>query len=203
MTLFYNFYGTEEDSLFLDGELLTKIAGVGERTLKENEISLGKLAPGKQRLSITTHGGTKGRHSIDYLKLQAIVATPVTVPSPILQDRKEPSMSNNIPPAQIQSVLTFDGQDDYVEIKYTSNFNLTNNFTIEAWVKPQKLSTVQRIFANPSAYGFGLTGKQIRFTTYNIRDYDTTEANLGFDTWYHLAWHWIAITMLIFMSMAN
>lgn len=181
LTLFYNFYGTEEVSLFLDGELLTKIAGVGERTLKENQISLGTLAAGKHRLSITTSGGTNGRHTIDYLKLQAIV------PSPIPQEPKEPSMSNNTPSAQLQSVLTFDGQHNYVEIKYANSFQKVNDFTIEAWVKPNKFNSVQRIFTKPSAYGFGLTGKQIRFTTYGIRDYDTTKANLASNTWYHLA----------------
>jgi cyanobactin cluster PatC/TenC/TruC protein len=188
LTLLYNFYGTEEDSLFLNGELLTKIAGVGEGKLKENEIPLGALAKGKHRLSITTNGGKDGRHAIDYLKLQAIVAIPApVVPIPIQQDRKEPSMVNNIQSGQIQSVLTFDGQDDHVEISYTSNFDLTNNFTISAWVKTNKLDSVQRIFSKPSAYGFGLTGNQIRFTTYDIRDYDTTQANLAVDTWYHLA----------------
>jgi cyanobactin cluster PatC/TenC/TruC protein len=187
LTLFYNFYGSEEDSLFLNGELLTSIAGVGERTLKENQIPLGVLAAGKHRLSITTSGGTNGKHAIDYLKLQAIVPLPAPVPLPIQQDRKEPSMSNNIQSGQRPSVLTFDGQDDYVEIKYTTLFDLTSNFTIEAWVKPNKLDSVQRIYANPAAYGFGLIGKQIRFTTYDIRDYDTTQANLAVDTWYHLA----------------
>lgn len=181
LTLFYDFYGSEEDSLFLDGELLTKIAGVGERKLKENQIPLRALAAGQHRLSITTNGGTSGRHAIDYLKLQA------TGKSPIPPERKEPSMSHNVQSTQLQSVLTFDGQDDYVEIKYTSSFDLTDNFTIEAWVKPNKFTRVQRIFANPSAYGFGLTGKQIRFTTYGLRDYDTTQANLAVDTWYHLA----------------
>ncbi len=193
LTLFYNFYGSEEDSLFLDGELLTKIAGVGEKTLKENEIPLGAIAAGNHRLSITTSGGKDGRHAIDYLKLQATlpppapVLLPAPVPLPIQQDRKEPSMANNIQSAELQSVLTFDGQDDYVEIQYTNIFDLTSNFTIEAWVKPNKLDSVQRIFANPGAYGFGLVGKQIRFTTYDIRDYDTTVANLAVGTWYHLA----------------
>lgn len=46
---------------------------------------------------------------------------------------------------------------------------------------------MQRIFSKPAAYGFGLTGKQIRFTTYDIRYYDTSQANLAVDTWYHLA----------------
>ncbi|MEC4817306.1 MAG: LamG-like jellyroll fold domain-containing protein [Scytonema sp. PMC 1069.18] len=187
LILFYNFYGSEEDSLFLNGELLTKIVGVGEGKLKENEIPLGALAAGKHRLSITTNGGKDGKHSIDYLKLQAIAPTPAPVPISIQQNRKEPSMVKDTQSGQIQSVLNFDGQDDYVEISYTSNFELTNNFTISAWVKTNKLDSVQRIFSKPRAYGFGLTGNQIRFTTYDIRDYDTTQANLAVDTWYHLA----------------
>lgn len=72
VTLFYDRYGAEEDSLFLDGKLLTKIPGTGESKLQKSEIPLGAVSSGKHILSITTSGGD-GIHAIDYLKLQATV----------------------------------------------------------------------------------------------------------------------------------
>ncbi|WP_414583314.1 LamG-like jellyroll fold domain-containing protein [Scytonema sp. PCC 10023] len=95
------------------------------------------------------------------------------------------SQKNQTP--ALPTVLDFDGQDDFVEIKHNNTFNLPNKFTIEAWVKTKKLSGVQRIFAKFPAYAFGLNGSQIRFTTLKKRDYDTTQAQLAIDTWYHLA----------------
>lgn len=84
-------------------------------------------------------------------------------------------------------VIQFDGVNDYIEIASHSRLNLTNNFTLEAWVKTKKLNGIQRIFSKAGAYGFGLIGEQIRFTTYGRQDYDTNKAKLAVDTWYHLA----------------
>lgn len=133
LTLLYNFYGSEADSLFLDGELLTKITGEGEGKLKKNQIPLGTLTAGQHRLSITTSGGKDGKHAIDYLKLQA------TVPDPIQPDQKEPSMTNNIQSTAVkttlQPVLVFDSPNDFIDIDSNAT-KLTGNFTIEAWVYP-------------------------------------------------------------------
>ncbi|NET60261.1 MAG: Dyp-type peroxidase [Symploca sp. SIO2E6] len=86
------------------------------------------------------------------------------------------------------TTLSFDGQTGYVNIDYDSVFDLSNSFTIEAWVKPAQLSGIQRIFAKPDAYGFGLYGNRIRFTTYNRKDYDTTTViQLEDGNWHHLA----------------
>jgi len=70
----YNFYGSEEDSLFIDGQLLTKIVGIGEGKLNKHQIPLLAITAGNHTLSITTSGGVGGKHSIDYLRLQAAVA---------------------------------------------------------------------------------------------------------------------------------
>lgn len=72
LTLFYNRSGIEEDSIFLDDQLLTKIAGTGEKSLKKSEISLGAASSGQHILSITTSGGD-GKHTIDYLKLEGVI----------------------------------------------------------------------------------------------------------------------------------
>ena len=89
----------------------------------------------------------------------------------------------------LSTSLSFDGQTGHVNIDHSSVLDLKNSFTIEAWVKPSQLSDiVQRIFVKPDAYGFGLNGKRIRFTTYNHQDYDTVEVEkLGDGKWHHLA----------------
>lgn len=89
--------------------------------------------------------------------------------------------------APSEFMLEFDGSTTYIEIPSNNELDLVNNFTLEAWVKPKWLSGVQRIFSKAGAYGFGLIGNQIRFTTYDKQDYDTTQAKLSVDTWVHLA----------------
>ncbi|MEM8778235.1 MAG: LamG-like jellyroll fold domain-containing protein [Cyanobacteria bacterium P01_G01_bin.49] len=84
-------------------------------------------------------------------------------------------------------VMQFNGINTYIDINHHDRFNLTNDFTLEAWVKPRKLTGIQRIFSKAGAYGFGLQGNQLRFTTYGRKDYDTKKANLTVDHWHHLA----------------
>ncbi|MCL1469839.1 LamG-like jellyroll fold domain-containing protein [Argonema antarcticum] len=84
-------------------------------------------------------------------------------------------------------LLEFDGSTTCIKISDRSSLDVLNNFTLEAWVKPKRLSGVQRIVSKPSAYGFGLNGDQIRFTIYGKQDYDMTQAPLSVDTWVHLA----------------
>jgi cyanobactin cluster PatC/TenC/TruC protein len=95
--------------------------------------------------------------------------------------------SKNKSPKNLTSVLEFDGQAQYVKISHNNSLNLPNNFTIEAWVKTKDLNKAQRIFTKYSAYGFGWRNGQIRFTTYGKKDYDTTQAQLSVNTWYHFA----------------
>ncbi len=81
LVLFYARFGSEEDSLFLDGELVQKISGPKDGKLQQNEIPLTALSKGKHTLSITTAGGDK-KHAIDYLKLQASMANTQANPEP-------------------------------------------------------------------------------------------------------------------------
>lgn len=72
LTLFYDFLGSETDSIFVNGEKLTEILGLGEGKLKQNQISLPALRKGEHVLSVTTAGGADGAHWIDYLKLEGV-----------------------------------------------------------------------------------------------------------------------------------
>ncbi|MUG91822.1 hypothetical protein F7734_04780 [Scytonema sp. UIC 10036] len=68
LILFYDFFGSEIDTLFLDGKNLIQILGEGEGKLKQNQIPLGALAQGEHTLTIVTDRGT-GSHWIDCLRL--------------------------------------------------------------------------------------------------------------------------------------
>ncbi|MBW4592616.1 MAG: cyanobactin biosynthesis PatC/TenC/TruC family protein [Brasilonema angustatum HA4187-MV1] len=76
LTLFYNFFGSEVDTLLVDGEPVTEIVGVGSGKPTKSQIPLPALNAGQHTLSLTTAGGSgNGSHRIDYLKLEAVVAT--------------------------------------------------------------------------------------------------------------------------------
>jgi cyanobactin cluster PatC/TenC/TruC protein len=74
LTLFYNFFGSEVDTLFVDGELVTEVVGVGAGKPTQAQISLPALGAGKHTLTLTTAVGLgDGVHRIDYLKLDGVV----------------------------------------------------------------------------------------------------------------------------------
>lgn len=74
LTLFYNFFGSEVDTLFVDGELVTEVVGVGAGKPTKAQISLPALGAGKHTLTLTTAVGLgDGTHRIDYLKLDGVV----------------------------------------------------------------------------------------------------------------------------------
>ena len=87
-------------------------------------------------------------------------------------------------------------------------FTLKNSFTLEAWVinNGQGLnarSPVGRIFSNgwPGNSGFGwgiLPGNNMRFTTYGIKDYDSSLTVVPQDG----AWHYVAV-VFDFTNTAN
>ena len=91
----------------------------------------------------------------------------------------------------------FDGATGRVEIDDSDNEdvfgNLTNNFTVMAWIKPEQLDRKGRIFGGlptGGGWGFGTTGDmenpQLEITTYGVKDYDQP-APLELDTWTHVA----------------
>lgn len=83
----------------------------------------------------------------------------------------------------------FNGVDGFIDVDYRPALNLSNNFTIEAWIFPNSVSGIRRIVGNPASgggFGFGLIDGRLRFTTYTIQDYDTQPV-LAPEQWYHVA----------------
>jgi len=70
--------------------------------------------------------------------------------------------------------------------------DLTNDFTIAAWIYPEALTGTRRIFSKDrtggiGGYGFGVSGDELRFTTYGILDYQTSGVDLPLDEWSQVA----------------
>lgn len=90
---------------------------------------------------------------------------------------------------KIANALNFDGSNDVVDAGSAANINnLTNNFTVSAWVKPAALSGVQRVIGSSrtttnNGWGFGPNGTDLRFTTYLVKDYDLASVGLATNTW--------------------
>jgi NTE family protein len=85
LTLFYNFFGSQVDTLWVDGEAVTELVGVGSGKPTQTQIPLPALSAGQHTLTLTTAGGLgDGAHRIDYLKLEGVVAPqqPQTLQTP-------------------------------------------------------------------------------------------------------------------------
>jgi uncharacterized cupredoxin-like copper-binding protein len=49
--------------------------------------------------------------------------------------------------------LEFDGVDDYVKVPTSNNLNITDEITVEAWIKPEHCSPTQSIYSNDEWWG--------------------------------------------------
>jgi len=64
--------------------------------------------------------------------------------------------------------------------------HLRDDVTVSTWIYPGSTSGVQRIFGNESSWSLGLSGDQLLFTTWGIRDY-TYDIDLEIQQWTHIA----------------
>ena len=83
--------------------------------------------------------------------------------------------------------LEFDGSNNDVQVSDHSSLDLTDSFTIEAWIRPDGVSITQRIVSKSSAYGFGLSLGRLLFTTYGKQDYIATSTSISTGVWTHVA----------------
>lgn len=98
------------------------------------------------------------------------------------------------------NALQFDGIDDQVTANLPALFNniSTNDFTIEAWVKPQSSAFSRIVFAQSSSTNFATmstgSGNVIYFyVVSNGTNYSMATSNtLPLNTWTHVAVTWLA-----------
>ncbi|NEQ18915.1 MAG: hypothetical protein F6K28_02650 [Microcoleus sp. SIO2G3] len=70
LVLCYDRYGSREDNIFLDGQLIARTPGADKVQLKQTQIPLGTVFKGLHTLSITVSNSADSAHVIDYLQLQ-------------------------------------------------------------------------------------------------------------------------------------
>jgi len=86
------------------------------------------------------------------------------------------------------TLLTFDGVDDYVNIPTNPTLDLTDNFTIEAWIKPEVLSNRiidKNIGGQSEGFTFDTYPQNLRFINKGIAFTSRTALKTG--TWQHVA----------------
>ena len=89
--------------------------------------------------------------------------------------------------------LMFDGSTEYVLISDDASLNLTQAFTIEVWAKTTSVTIGNRQVLycrmRPSSgrgYHFALYSDEVQVGI-NMLDFESINANLAINTWYHLA----------------
>lgn len=100
-----------------------------------------------------------------------------------------PSLNQATVDPSLGTAYAFNGNNQ--EIDVGAGFNsLVSTFTVAAWVNPDDLGGVQRVFSSATGpgWGFGLSGANLRFTTYGVRDYNLTlGTGIVAGEWTHLA----------------
>ncbi|MGB0383516.1 MAG: LamG-like jellyroll fold domain-containing protein [Ardenticatenaceae bacterium] len=95
-------------------------------------------------------------------------------------------------PGQIGRAASFNND----VVRFAQNARLdgqqTNQLTVAAWVNPQTLSGVRSIVTSArtnssDGFRFGLNNAGLRFTTYAVKDYNSTEITLTANEWTHVA----------------
>ncbi len=81
--------------------------------------------------------------------------------------------------------VAFDGTGAGADIPAGTFSDVQETFTISAWINPAVTAGIQRVISG-DAWGFGLNGDGLRFTTYGILDYDLLGLNVPIGAWTHV-----------------
>ncbi|YCM42966.1 CotH kinase family protein [Verrucomicrobiaceae bacterium 227] len=95
--------------------------------------------------------------------------------------------------------LLLDGSADYLDLGGGADFSSLEDdgdgFTIAAWVKPDSLTGVRRIFSrgmsggfSGSGWGVGMSGASPFATTYGVRDFNADSNDFVTGAWTHVAY---------------
>lgn len=100
------------------------------------------------------------------------------------------------------SALSFDGDDDYVEIPHSANLDLSTSMTIAAWVKPGAICAGNNaIVQKDGSYGLKLVASaQATGFVWGGLETHLSQTQLFTDTWYHLAATYADGTHRIFVN---
>ncbi|MCP5098322.1 MAG: tandem-95 repeat protein, partial [Chloroflexi bacterium] len=93
---------------------------------------------------------------------------------------------------KIGNTALFDGEGFITVAEATTIDDLTNEFTIMGWIKPDELVGLQRIFSSGQAgvqgISFGFNDDRLLFSAFGVQDYDSnSSAPLVAEQWQHVA----------------
>lgn len=110
---------------------------------------------------------------------------------------------------KVNGALDFDGTDDYVEVLDSANLRITDEITIEAWIKPDTIATGDyytivskyigqgyylRIWGDTSARAY------VQFMAKDGLQTDTPIIQTGADNWYHIAGTYDGTVLKIYVN---
>jgi len=106
------------------------------------------------------------------------------------------------------NMYTFDGVDDYIDFGNPAGFNITNNITIDAWVKMMDVNGDQKIvtkfgdIADDDAYALQAINGEPQFLLNFGSSWTTVSAGMTMNAgeWYHVAGVYDGATMKIYVN---
>lgn len=93
---------------------------------------------------------------------------------------------------RVNNAAVFDGVDDMLTVgRIPALEQLSNNFTVAAYIYPERVTGLQRIMATSrefgvNGFGLGLANDELRFTFFGVYDFDSTNLNIQPDRWTHV-----------------
>ncbi len=123
-----------------------------------------------------SHGGRQ-----DILTSLGIYLKPVEEIAPAPEEPTEPD-------SNLSTAITFDGKKDYVDIPPDSALDLTDDFTIEAWIKPEILGkriVDKGIGGKAEGFTFDTYPQNLRFINKGVKF--TSRNQLKTKIWQHVA----------------
>jgi len=97
--------------------------------------------------------------------------------------------------------IYLDGGQAGFTIPHSASLNMTNDFTVEGWIKPDGNSGYARLYNKDGAFALGISSNQnqITFTRHGIGDYSSAYTFVS-GQWYHIACTYSSSTVNFFVN---